>query len=182
MSHVEPGLPHACLSPQTQHATLFSHATQHYVNLPPSTALSTQRITLTDSQTHTCAHINRQPATPATFPPNQHTFYAAAKPESARSCDCLLWLFVIREKRERRTKKLRFIGQITCGNVCSFQRKAVSAFCSLYYMQQGTLLISEVHFIITTTTAPPTGGQQNSRWACGWVCLKLQMNPQVSVC
>lgn len=43
MSPVKAGRPHACLSPQTRHATLFPRQSQHYVNLapPPSTITHT---------------------------------------------------------------------------------------------------------------------------------------------
>ena len=62
MSPVEPGLPHACLSPQTQHATLFpmqlSTMSTCSVSAPPTSPFA-QRITLTESlNTHMCARTH----------------------------------------------------------------------------------------------------------------------------
>lgn len=161
MSPVEPGLPHACLSPQTQHATLFSHATQHYVNLrrpspannPVHTKDNTHRgawHTLTDKHTHVPTQTDAvEPATQAHFS-NQHTFYAATQPVRARSCDCLLLVFEIQEG-ELQTK-LRFTGR-----EWPYQHLPSSITCS----RGKSTWISKAYFIIATTTAPPTGGQQN---------------------
>lgn len=102
MSPVEPGLPHACLSPQTQHATLFSHATQRYVNLrrlsPTNNPVHTK-----DTQTHTCAHTNRRD-------PNCNTsnFCRSTKPDepgseptaTIRVCDREMKIYCTDNRRE----------------------------------------------------------------------------------
>ena len=107
MSPVEPGLPHACLSPQRQHAALFPMQLS---------ALSTcgRTIATWHAPTHMCAD-SVGPATPATFP-NQHPFNAAAQPNGTRRCVCLLW--DLEGGGQNNTEGiLRYTGQITCGNL-----------------------------------------------------------------
>lgn len=80
MPPVEPGLPHACLSPQTQHGTLFPMQLSNLLRPSPSNnSAHTQKDNThwrVSTQANTYLHTQRdtvEPATPATFP-NQHTF------------------------------------------------------------------------------------------------------------
>jgi len=147
MSPIEPGLPHARLSPQTQHATLFSRATRHYVNRLRA-SLHRQprshkgwRSTHTDGQTHTRERTNTHTTcSSSNFPQSQHPLL-----EHQRHFD----------SPDREREGIR---------VCeSRERPNQHSSSSHARSRRKDRSIPKGHFIIATATAPPTGGQQRCR-------------------
>lgn len=171
MSPVEPGLPHACLSPQTQHATLFPmqfSTMSAWAVSAPSTTPFTQRRTHTDRPSRTFPqqrHIrsnlqHQQPFQINTFFIQQHNLI---EPEVVISHYWCVWS----RRSEREQQNLKMTGKITWKSeyVVSTEWPYQHSLSPITCSRGNGTWISKVHFIITTTTAPPTGGQKNSKWS-----------------
>lgn len=153
MSPVEPSLPHACLNPGAQQATLFPMqlSTMSACTVPPlPTTWFTRRITLAESSTLPLAHMFTRKQT---HPRQWHKQLLHSQCPFCKTCFAR-WRCLCSGKS---AKKFRFTGKIRWVWVCAFHRKRSSVFTKLSCMQQGKGHI-ESDTVITTTTAPPAGG------------------------
>lgn len=133
MSPVEPSLPHACLNPQAQQATLFPKqiSPMSACTVPPlPTTWFTRRITLADSSTLPFAHIFTRKQT---HPRLWHKQLLHSKSPFYKTCFAR-WRCLCCGKS---SKKFRFTGKIRWIWVCASHRKRPSVFTKLSCMQRG---------------------------------------------